>query len=84
MPRYFFNLVSRDHVLPDDQGVELAELSAAHDHAIKLQHQIRVYAHDFTTDWTVKVSDDTGATPLVILPWPDNDSEAPDPMSLAS
>ncbi|HEY0567463.1 MAG TPA: hypothetical protein VGD13_04925 [Xanthobacteraceae bacterium] len=83
MPRYFFHLVSSDHVLPDDQGIELAELKAAHGHGLKLQQQIRAYAEDFTTDWRVKVSDASGATPLVILPWPDNDSVAADPLLLA-
>lgn len=86
MPRYFFHLISSDHVLPDDQGLELAELSAAYGHGLKLQHQIRAYAQDFTTDWTIKVGDDSGATPLVILPWPNDDGVAPDPdpLSLAS
>jgi hypothetical protein len=86
MPRYFFHLVSTDHVLQDDEGIELEELSAAYGYGLKLQHQIRAYAQDLTTDWTVKVSDDEGATPLVILPWPDNDGVAPDsdPLSLAS
>jgi len=84
MPRYFFHLVSPDHALPDHEGVELDELSAAHGHALKLQRQIRVYVNDLTTEWTVKVSDDTGATPLIILPWPDNENVWRDPIRMAS
>ena len=84
MPRYFFHLVSPDHALPDHEGVELDELSAAHGHALKLQRQIRVYVNDLTTEWTVKVSDDTGATQLIILPWPDNENVWRDAMRMAS
>jgi hypothetical protein len=68
MPRYFFHLVSHEHVVRDDQGVYLNELSAAHWYAIKLQHQIWVYSQDSACEWIVKVSDDSGATPLILLP----------------
>ena len=84
MPRYFFHLVSADHALRDDEGLDLEELSAAHRHALKLQRQIRVYVNDLTTEWTVKVSDDRGATALIILPWPDNENVWRDRMRMAT
>jgi hypothetical protein len=68
MPRYYFHLVSDGHVIDDDEGVELRELSAAHGHALRLQDQIRLYCPEPPCDWIVKVSDHTGASPLVILP----------------
>ena len=70
MPRYYFHLISDHHVVHDDQGVQLAELSAAHWYGLKLQRQIREYSQAPASDWMVKVSDDNGATPLVILPQP--------------
>jgi hypothetical protein len=70
MPRYFFHLISEHHVVRDGQGVQLAELSAAHWYGLKLQRQIREYSQAQGSDWMVKVSDDNGATPLVILPRP--------------
>lgn len=68
MPRYFFHLVSEGHVVADDEGVHFGELGAAHLYAVKLQDQIRLYCPEPPYDWIVKVSDHTGATPLVILP----------------
>jgi hypothetical protein len=70
MPRYFFHLVSRENMVRDDQGVYLSELSAAHWYGLKLQYQIRQYSREPACVWMVKVSDDSGATPLVILPRP--------------
>lgn len=70
MPHYFFHLVSRENVVRDDQGVCLSELSAAHCYGLKLQRQIRQYSQEPACIWMVKVSDDSGVTPLVILPQP--------------
>ena len=68
MPRYFFHLISDGLVIVDEEGIPFSELSAAHRHGVKLQDQIRLYCPEPPCDWIVKVSDHTGATPLVILP----------------
>jgi hypothetical protein len=68
MPRYFFHLVSEGHTVQDTDGVNLNELSAAHEYAVKLQYHIRQYSHEPTFEWMVRVSDGNGATPLVVLP----------------
>ena len=68
MPRYFFHLISDGLVIADEEGIPFSELSAAPRHAVKLQDQIRLYCPEPPCDWIVKVSDHTGATPLVILP----------------
>jgi hypothetical protein len=68
MPRYFFHLSSDGYAIADHEGVELRELSAAHRHAIKLQEQIRLYCPEPPCEWIVKVGDDSGTVPLVILP----------------
>jgi hypothetical protein len=39
MPRYFFHLIDDGQVWVDDQGVQLKELSMAHEYALKLQRE---------------------------------------------
>jgi hypothetical protein len=68
VPRYYFHLVSARRTDRDDTGVQLKELSDAHAHAMKLQHQIRQYAPELECDLYVRVVDENGATLLVILP----------------
>jgi hypothetical protein len=74
MPRYSFHLVEDRHVILDDRGVELEELSAAHAYGVKLQRQIRQYAPEQPCKWAVRIAYEDGAIPLVILPqrqhWP--------------
>jgi hypothetical protein len=36
MPRYLFHFVSRGGVVADQEGVELKDLTAAHQHALRL------------------------------------------------
>jgi hypothetical protein len=40
MPRFYFNLASRDAYIPDDSGKELKTLHDAHAHARKLIDKI--------------------------------------------
>jgi hypothetical protein len=40
MPRFYFNLSSKDAHIPDDSGKELATLNDAYEHARKLIHKI--------------------------------------------
>ena len=68
VPRYFFHFVSADHVLKDNDGIELAGLSAAHGHALRLVHQMRVRLLEANNDWLIEISDETGKKPLVVLP----------------
>lgn len=69
MPRYYFHLVSPSHPVRDTQGVELTGLDAAHWHAMHLIYRLRTHAGDAAEDWVVEVGDETGAVPLVVLPW---------------
>jgi hypothetical protein len=68
MSRYFFHLMDHAHIIRDENGVELQGLSAAHLYGLKLQRQILLYSPDEPCDWIVKVSDESGSVPLVILP----------------
>lgn len=68
MPRYFFHFVSADHVLKDTDGIELAGLRAAHGHALRLVHQMRIRLPEANHEWLIEISDETGKRPLVMLP----------------
>ena len=68
MARYFFHLMDHDHIIRDENGVELQGLGAAHLYGIKLQQQILLYSPDDPCDWVVKVTDEGGSVPLIIFP----------------
>jgi hypothetical protein len=46
MPRFYFNLSSKDAHIPDDSGKELATLNDAYEHARKLIHKIVLHVGD--------------------------------------
>jgi hypothetical protein len=68
MPRYYFHIVSLGNSVRDGRGVELPGLDAAHWHAMHLIYRLRAHACDAVEDWVIEISDETGATPLVVLP----------------
>jgi Domain of unknown function (DUF6894) len=68
MPRYFFHLASPTHPVRDTRGVELAGLHAAHWHAMRLVYRLRANAAATVEDWVIRITDESGAVPLVVLP----------------
>lgn len=70
MPRYFFNLFSEEQISFDDDGVQLKDLSSAHEYGLRLQRQLRHYVMEDESGWTIKVTDDVGRMVLAILPQP--------------
>lgn len=68
MPRYYFHVVSPRNPVHDGYGVELTGLDAAHWHAMRLVYRLREHAPETGEDWVIEVSDETGASPLVVLP----------------
>jgi hypothetical protein len=68
MPRFYFHVTSTVNPVKDTRGVELAGLDAAHWHAMHLVYRLRTEAAAGDEDWVIEVSDETGATPLVVLP----------------
>jgi hypothetical protein len=52
----------------DKTGVELSGLEAAHWRAMRLAYRLREHAAETGEDWVIAVADETGGTPLVILP----------------
>ena len=68
MPRFYFNLASKDAHIPDDSGKELATLNDAYEHARKLIRKILFHVgHEDAEAWKVVVvlNDDHDAQMIV-------------------
>ena len=64
MPRFYFNLASKDANIPDDSGKELANLNDAYEHARKLIQKILFHvAHEDAEAWKVIVLNDDPRCP---------------------
>jgi hypothetical protein len=64
MPRYFFNVKDGETVI-DDEGVELADLSAARREAVETAGRMFADSHDHPwdgTSWCMWVTDQGGTT----------------------
>jgi hypothetical protein len=67
MPRFYFNLASKDAHIPDDSGQELATLNDAYEHARKLIHKILFHVgHDGAEAWKVIVLNDDHDAQMII------------------
>jgi hypothetical protein len=69
MPRFHFNLASKDAHIIDDSGKELDTLNDAYEHARKLIHKILFHVGDDDAEvWKVTVLNDEGDA-LMIIPF---------------
>ncbi len=68
MPRFYFNLRSKDSRIPDDRGKELSSLNDAYDHARKLIEKIWFYTghEDPAEEWSIIISTDESNLSLVV------------------
>jgi hypothetical protein len=67
MPRFYFNLASKDTHISDDSGKELATLNDAYEHAQKLIHKILFHVgHDDVEAWKVIVLNDDHDAQMII------------------
>jgi hypothetical protein len=70
MPRFYFNLGSRDKHIPDNTGKELATLNDAHAHARTLIDKILFHVgHDEAAAWKVVISNDEHDAQMIV-PFP--------------
>jgi hypothetical protein len=70
MPRFYFNLVSRDNHIPDNAGKELATLNDAYAHARVLIDKILFYVgHDDAATWKVVISNNDHDAQMIV-PFP--------------
>jgi hypothetical protein len=67
MPRFYFNLSSKDAHIPDDSGKELASLNDAYMHARKLIDKIlfRV-GHEDAEAWKVLILNDEHDAQMIV------------------
>ena len=67
MPRFYFNLASKDAHIPDDSGKELDTLHDAYMHARKLIDKIlfRV-GHDDEQEWKVVILNDEHDAQMIV------------------
>ena len=67
MPRFYFNLASKDAHIPDDSGKELATLNDAYEHARKLIHKILFHVgHEDAEAWKVVVLNDDHDAQMIV------------------
>ena len=67
MPRFYFNLGSRDKHIPDNTGKELATLNDAHAHARTLIDKILFHVgHDEAAAWKVVISNDEHDAQMIV------------------
>jgi precorrin-6x reductase len=67
MPRFYFNLVSKNTHIPDDNGKELATLNDACEHAQKLIHKILFHVgHEEAEEWEVIVLNDDHDAQMIV------------------
>jgi hypothetical protein len=68
MPRYFFHFLSKDEFIPDYEGVVLANLNAAHRHAMRLVVQtIPALADEDLRHWKIEIADERQYVALTVL-----------------
>jgi Domain of unknown function (DUF6894) len=67
MPRFYFNLASKDAHIPDDRGKELNTLHDACAHAQKLIDKILFHVgHDDAEAWKVVILNDEHSAQMIL------------------
>jgi hypothetical protein len=67
MPRFYFNLASKDAHIPDGSGKELATLNDAYEHARKLIRKILFHVgHEDAEAWKVIVLNDHHDAQMIV------------------
>ena len=67
MPRFYFQLMSKETRIPDDTGKNFDTLNDAHEHGRKLIYKILFHVgQDDALEWKVIVSNDEDDAQLII------------------
>jgi hypothetical protein len=67
MPRFYFQLMSKETRIPDDTGKNFDTLNDAHEHGRKLIDKILLHVgYDDAQEWKVIVSNDKDDAQLII------------------
>jgi Domain of unknown function (DUF6894) len=68
MPRFFFHMATRTEQVSDENGKELRDLAAAHDHALHLIYRAMCsLREEQTVGWMIKVATEAESTTLTVL-----------------
>jgi hypothetical protein len=69
MPRFYFHISTKENVLRDEEGVELADLAAAHDCGIQIMYGTMLYdpEEEDWRGWMIKIADAKDRTLLTLL-----------------
>jgi hypothetical protein len=70
MQRFYFHILAGDlGLIPDTDGADLNDLSAAHQRAVRIMYDTMPHVHDMEDwrRWSVKVADVNGNSLLTIL-----------------
>ncbi len=73
MPLYFFHLINGAESLPDEEGIELADVEAAHDEALAAARELTdADSGDRKrwSGWCIDIVDAAGAHLLKVDIWP--------------
>ena len=67
MPRFYFNLESKDAAIPDETGKKLDTLNDAYEHARKLIYKILFHVgYDDMEAWTVVILNDQHDAQMIL------------------
>jgi hypothetical protein len=66
MPRFYFNLASKDAYIPDDSGKELKTLHDAYAHARKLIDKILLHVGHDAEAWKVVILNDEHDAQMIL------------------
>jgi Domain of unknown function (DUF6894) len=67
MPRFYFNLESKDACITDEHGKQLDTLNDAYEHARKLIYKILFHVgHDDMEAWTVVIVNDQHDAKMIL------------------
>jgi hypothetical protein len=69
LPRFYFHVSAIDDMFPDEEGMELADLAAAHDCAMRLMHRTMLFDPEQQDwrGWMIKIADAKSRTLLTLL-----------------
>jgi hypothetical protein len=67
MQRFYFDFISKDMNLPDEDGVELDDLAAAYARALRLVYSTMNYLEDPSERWMIHVRNERRSILLTVL-----------------
>ena len=67
MERFYFHVLSADECIPDSQGSECEDLSACHEHALRIIRECLPFIHSDPRRWWIEIEDSKGEKKLTVL-----------------